>query len=126
MVVPYARLYYHIVWTTKYRAPVIEEVQRFGLYEAIAEKAIELGGLVYALNGTKDHVHLLVTVPAKRSLSSFISQIKGYSSRYMSQRPDHPTDAFTWQSEYGAFSVSPSVLPHIMRYIEDQQQHHAT
>jgi len=31
---------------------------------------------------------------------------------------------FAWQEGYGAFSYNKSLLPHVIRYIEQQEQHH--
>ncbi len=60
---PYCRLFYHFVWATKDRLPLITESNRDPLYAAIAAKVKELKGTTYALNGMDDHVHLVATVP---------------------------------------------------------------
>ena len=77
---PYCRLYYHIIWGTKYREPIITPEIEPVLFNFIRSKAIGLGGFLHALNGTKDHVHLIVSIPGTIPLAQFIGKIKGTSS----------------------------------------------
>lgn len=72
---------YHLVWITKYRKPV--------LTGKIAERTRELirgickGNEVEILAGhvSKDHIHLLVSVPPHLSASKLMQYIKGSTSR---------------------------------------------
>ena len=121
---PYYRLFYHFVWATKERALLITETNCQSLYAAIAAKVKELKGVVHAINGTMDHVHLVVTLPPSLPLSQFIGQVKGSSSRLASQ-PAKDGEVFAWQNEYGVMSLSESHLPTVVRYVHLQKQHHA-
>lgn len=122
---PYCRLFYHFVWTTKARLPLITDDNREQLYAAIVAKVETLDGIVHALNGMAEHVHLVATVPPNVPLATFIGQIKGSSSHLASRlRPD--LAAFAWQAEYGVVSVSESHLPAVVRYVSLQKQHHAS
>ena len=71
------------------------------------------------VNGTADHVHMLVTIPAKLSVSDAARVLKANSSRWAG--PD-----FGWQTGYAAFTVSTSNMPDVVAYIRDQEQHHQT
>lgn len=64
-----------------------------------------------------DHVHLLVEIPPTFSVAQAIQKLKGSSSRWMG-------DGFSWQRGYGAFSVSPSQISVVTKYIENQERHH--
>lgn len=119
---PYYRLFYHFVWATKNRLPLITPAIGDMLYPAIRAKVTDLGGLTHALNGLDEHVHLLATVPPKLALADFIGQIKGNSSHLISHKTTEP---FAWQREYGVLSVSESHLPIIANYVVEQQQRHA-
>lgn len=121
---PYYRLFYHFVWATKKRAPLITETKRESLYAAISAKVKEFKGVVHAINGTVDHVHLLVTLPPTLPLARFIGQVKGSSSHFAS-RLTKEGEPFAWQDEYGVVSLSESQLPAVVRYVHSQQQHHA-
>jgi putative transposase len=68
---------YHIVWVPKYRYRVLtggvgQEVER--CIRAFSER---LGAEVVELNVREDHVHLLVMVPPKVSISEFMGTLKG-------------------------------------------------
>ena len=71
---------YHIVWITKYRKPAITG--------KIAERMRELTRQVCQKNEveilaghvSKDHIHLLVSVPPHLSASKLVQYIKGYTS----------------------------------------------
>jgi REP element-mobilizing transposase RayT len=120
---PYWRLYYHFVWGTKNRVPVINESFEAPLHGAMAAKAGELGGIVHAIGGIQDHVHLAVSVPPKLALSRFIGQVKGNSSHFVNHvlRLDF---SFYWQEEYGVQSFGERNLPYVVRYVKNQREHH--
>ncbi len=121
---PYYRLFYHFVWTTKQRVPLITETNQSAIFASIRAKVESLNGIVHALNGMPDHVHLLTTVPPTTTLADFIRQVKGSSSHLASRLTD-THEPFAWQADYGVLSVSESHLPMIVHYIENQQKHHA-
>jgi REP element-mobilizing transposase RayT len=120
---PYIKLYYHIIWGTKNREPRITPELEDKLHSYIAKKAIGLGGIVHALNGTADHVHLAVTIPTTIQISKFIGQVKGVASTRIN-KSSLGDGQFFWQSEYSIFSFSERELPYIVRYINNQKDHH--
>jgi putative transposase len=123
---PRLKLFYHFVWATKYRRPMISPGIRDALYGAIVQKAVALGGVVHAINGMDEHVHLVVEAPASRAISSFIGQIKGASSHSIQRHPSVALNgSFEWQTEYSVDTVSERALPDVIRYVENQQRHHA-
>ena len=73
---PYCQLYYHLVWTTKERQPLLAGDRGSVVYDFVRAKACGLDGFVYALNGTEDHVHLVVSIPP-RGLVGFHRSGKG-------------------------------------------------
>ncbi|MBX3084047.1 MAG: IS200/IS605 family transposase [Anaerolineae bacterium] len=121
---PYSRLFYHFVWTTKRRIPFITQSNRTYIYDAISAKVDELAGMVFALNGMDEHVHLVVNVPAKIAVVDFVRFVKGASS-HVASRVTTEYEPFAWQAEYGVLTISESHLPTVVQYVELQQQHHA-
>ncbi len=120
---PYYELYYHVVWSTKDRQPLLTAEIEPIIYKFLRNKAYDLEGIVYALNGVEDHVHLVATIPPKISVAKFIGQLKGVASTKFNKRyADCPP--FFWQAEYSAFSFDKKRLPHIIEYVERQKQHH--
>jgi len=121
---PYWKLYYHFIWGTKNRLPLIDTAFESELYRVIAAKAKDLGGFVHAIGGTEEHLHLAVSVPPKIAPAKFIGDVKGNSSHYVNHiiKPDFE---FYWQDEYGVLSFGEKNLSAIVKYIHNQKQHHA-
>ena len=71
--------------------------------------------------GPGDHVHVLLSLKATHTLSEVTRQMKRGSSLWIHR---HGVAKFAWQEGYGAFTVSPSQLSKVQRYIEDQVEHH--
>jgi REP element-mobilizing transposase RayT len=84
----------------------------------------EMKGTALGVNGTTDHVHLLVGLPPTTALSDALRVMKTNSSRWMYERIG--VTKFGWQSGYGAFSVSQSNVQTVLAYISHQEEHHRT
>jgi len=76
-----------------------------------------------AVGGTSDHVHILVSLPASISVAHGVQLIKSNSSRWVHESSPELQD-FQWQTGYGAFSVSPSLIDEVISYIHNQEAHH--
>ena len=121
---PYWKLYYHFIWGTKNRLPLIDTTLEAELYRVIVAKAQKLEGFVHAVGGMKDHVHLAISVPPKIAPAKFIGDVKGNSSHYVNHiiKPDFE---FYWQDEYGVLSFGERNLSSVVRYTHNQKQRHA-
>src|SRR6266481_8635722 len=110
----------HVVSSTKGRAKLIpKEFQpRMWAYAAGICKNHEI--LVHAVGGIDDHVHLLIQIPPSLSLANAVNAIKSNSSRWACEQGHK----FAWQQGYAAFSVSASLVPTVVRYIQNQESHH--
>ena len=75
------------------------------------------------INGTADHVHILIGYRPNKSLSDLVQDIKGSSSKWINERK-FTTLKFAWQEGYGAFSYSHSHLSRVINYIKNQEEHH--
>jgi REP element-mobilizing transposase RayT len=116
---------YHAVWATKDRQPLItDDIEPF-VYKLMGEKAIELGGAVFAINGMVDHVHIVVSIPPRLAVADFLGQVKGITSFRLNRQRDPLLAKFAWQTEYGVFSFDSKRLPNVVAYVENQKQHHA-
>jgi REP element-mobilizing transposase RayT len=76
--------------------------------------------IAHAVGGMDDHIHLLIQIPASMSLAKAVLAIKSNSSRWANEQGNH----FAWQEGYAAFSVSASLVPAVVRYIQTQESHH--
>jgi putative transposase len=111
------------VFSTSGRAPFLADTIRDDMHAYIGGILRELHVAPIAVGGTKDHVHLLMRLPADTSVADCLRIVKTNSSRWVKQRwPDRRL--FAWQGGYGAYSVSESRRAAVIRYIKDQPRHH--
>ncbi len=110
----------HCVFSTKNRSNSIPEDIRERLFAYILGIAKNKGFEILALGGTANHVHLLLAIRAKESLSTVVRDLKANSSRWMTET----LGDFSWQEGFGAFSVSPSQVGTVKQYIRSQPEHH--
>jgi putative transposase len=115
-------LNYHIVFATRGRRAMLTESIRDRLWRYLHATAENLGGTLLAAGGVGDHVHLALNISATRDVSGLVRDLKANSSRWLRQLDGMGT--FHWQDGYAAFTVSRSVLPKVIRYIEGQESHH--
>ena len=80
--------------------------------------------LLLAIGGTGDHVHLAVTVPPTLLVSEWIGELKGASAHYMNHTLAN-RKVIEWQSGYGVVSFGTKAMPWVVRYVENQREHHA-
>ena len=110
----------HCVFSTKGRVDMIPTNLRESLYAYLFGTARNLKIEVIAIGGTSNHVHILLSIPAKQSLSDSVRDLKANSSRWMREEDTK----FAWQEGFGAFSVSSSQVPIVKNYIRNQEEHH--
>ena len=89
----------------------------------MSNEFIDAGCPVRIINGMADHVHSLFLLSPKKSVSDIIKQVKGSASHEINKH--NITKAkFAWQTGYGAYSVSESLLEKAFHYIRNQKKHH--
>ena len=113
----YAGNFIHCIFSTKERKAILSADRMADLYAYLGGIARSEGFTLVAAGGTANHVHLLIILPPAVSLATAIQKLKGSSSRWLGK-------GFAWQEGYGAFSVSPSQVPVVKRYIANQDAHH--
>jgi len=119
----YTALHYHIVFSTKNRQPLIGPEVRERIWAFLGGIARANKATALCIGGTADHIHLLIMVPAAVALSKMVQLLKGESSKRTHETfPQVPN--FAWQDGYGAFTVSKSQIPEVIRYIQGQEEHH--
>jgi len=68
---------YHIIWVPKYRLRILDGKVAVETENCIRAFSDQLKCKIVELNIQKDHVHLLVMIPPKVSISNFVGTIKG-------------------------------------------------
>ncbi|CAN5412998.1 IS200/IS605 family transposase [soil metagenome] len=119
----FTNLLTHLIFSTKDRVPCIKVDLKPNLFAYLGGIVREIRGKAYAIDGTADHVHILVSLPPSIALSDAVRIIKTNSSGWAhDQGVSHRT--FAWQIGYGGFSVSKSNVPDVIKYIQSQEEHH--
>ena len=117
------QLLYHIVFSTKNRKAILTDGFREEVFAYMAGTCEKLEGTAIKIGGFYDHVHLLVRIPAKIAIASFVGALKCNTSKHINETSGK-IEKFGWQDGYGAFTVSVSQKERVLRYIEAQMAHH--
>ncbi len=113
----------HAVFSTSGRTPFLTDDIRSDTHAYLGGIVRELRCAPLAIGGTKDHVHMLMRLPADVALADCLRVVKANSSRWVKEKwPKRRS--FAWQGGYAAFSVSESNRGAVVRYIQDQERHH--
>ncbi|HAK75886.1 MAG TPA: IS200/IS605 family transposase [Runella sp.] len=119
----YTQLYIHCVFAVKYRAAVILPEWENRLHKYITGIVQHNGHKLLAINSVTDHLHLLVGLNPKQSISDMMRLVKGDSSEFINKE-QLTKQKFYWQEGYGAFSHSRSQIDDVIKYILNQKEHH--
>ena len=117
----YTKLLFHIVFSTKERAPFIADNERDRIYGYIGGTIRGLGGICIEIGGVEDHVHILLALKPTMSVAKFVQDLKPAVTKWAREQV-HPK--FEWQNGYGAFTVGESQAETVRKYIRGQKEHH--
>jgi putative transposase len=119
-----SQIYLHIVFSTKNREPFLKDASIRG------ETHAYLGGVCRNLEspsliigGVEDHIHILCRLSRNRAVAVVVRELKRESSKWLKEK-DPGLASFYWQAGYGAFSISPSHVNALVKYIAEQEEHH--
>ncbi|MBQ4440660.1 MAG: IS200/IS605 family transposase [Bacteroidales bacterium] len=119
----YTQIHIQLVFAVQNRESMILESWRGRLYKYIAAIIQNNRHKVLSIGGTADHIHILIGMRPSQSLSDLIRDVKGCSSKWINEN-GLSNGWFSWQEGYGAFSYAKDELPDVIRYIENQAEHH--
>ncbi|HEY6565516.1 MAG TPA: transposase [Pirellulaceae bacterium] len=114
----------HLVYATKHRKPWIPADVRECLWAYQAGVFQEWESTAVIIGGVEDHVHALFSLSKNQPLKKIVEEVKKGSSKWMKTSQGTGNVEFTWQAGYAGFSVSQSNVPDVMRYIQNQAEHH--
>jgi REP element-mobilizing transposase RayT len=113
----------HITFATKERVALIPAAVEPDLYAYAGGICRRMGSPLLAMNGTSDHVHMLVSLGKTVTLADLMLNIKRDSSKWIKSR-DAALREFGWQDGYFAFSIGESGVEALQAYISSQKEHH--
>ncbi|MES2779099.1 MAG: IS200/IS605 family transposase [Bacteroidota bacterium] len=115
--------YVHIVFSTKYREPFIQESLDNELYAYLGGICQKLECHPIKIGGYTDHIHILCMLSKKITLMKLVEEVKSHSSKWVKTKGEVYRN-FYWQNGYGAFSVNPAEVDVVINYIANQKEHH--
>jgi putative transposase len=123
---PYWRLFYHVVWATKDRQPLIAGNQHQAIGRTIQSAVQEKHGFVHAVGIMPDHIHVVVSIPPSVAISNLVGQMKGLTSYHLNSALNANANLpFRWQAEYGVMSLGEKALADVIAYANNQPARHA-
>jgi REP element-mobilizing transposase RayT len=113
----------HIIFHVKSTSAPMRTSDLTRIFSYIGGILKNIGSIPIAIGGMPDHIHILSSLPSNMSISDMVRIVKTESCRWIKTLDDY-YECFSWQSGYGAFSVSPSILERTANYIMNQAEHH--
>ncbi len=115
-------IYIHVIFSTKNRADLISPEIEEELFAYTGGIVKNNDSRLVAAGGTANHVHLLISMSKNIKLSELIGKLKRDSSKWIKTKG---FENFGWQDGYGAFSVGPTQINGVKKYIANQKEHHS-
>jgi putative transposase len=119
----FASVTLQIVFSTKDRMPLLTDVWASRVHAYLATVCRESTGVVYAVGGVEDHVHIATVLPRTLTVADLVEKLKVASSHWI-KTLDPGLGGFHWQRGYGAFSTGPTGKQAMIAYVQNQVEHH--
>lgn len=119
----FTQIYIQIVFAVRNRDALIQSAWEDDLFKYITGIVQNKDQKMLTINGTKDHIHFFIGMKPTCCLSDLVREIKKSSVSYI-KKNKYIKSAFYWQEGFGAFSYNHSQLDQVIRYINNQKQHH--
>ncbi len=119
----YTQIHLQLIFGVKYRDALIDPNWEMELHKYISEIIMKRSHKLLCINGVEDHLHALIGYRPSDPLPDLMEEIKADSSKWINKR-GFMKYKFNWQGGYGAFSYSKSDLMNVIKYIQNQKEHH--
>jgi len=117
------RCQYHLVWIPRYREKVMADNYIKAELGRIFKTIAKWKGLVIrAWHIGDDHIHLVVDIPPKYSVSYVMSIIKGKSSAWIKKKTKKLPKGSLWAKGYFVSTVGVDEMT-IQNYVKHQEHH---
>jgi REP element-mobilizing transposase RayT len=119
----FSQIYIHIIFSTKGRCRFLDDAIRSRVHAYLATMIRNLGCPHVVVGGPDDHVHILADIGKKVLPVELVGKVKQESSKFI-KTLDNKYAKFYWQNGYGMFSVGPTHVEDVEKYVERQVEHH--
>ncbi|NIV15440.1 MAG: IS200/IS605 family transposase [Aliifodinibius sp.] len=120
----FTQIYIHIVFAVQGKQNLIKKEHKEELHKYIAGIIHNKNQKLYAINSMPDHIHIFVSMRPNTPVSDLVRDIKNNSSNFINTKK-WVRGKFNWQKGYGAFSYGHSQIDAVVKYIHNQEKHHA-
>jgi len=119
----YTQIYLQFVFAVQDRISLIKPAWKDELYKYITGIVHNNKHKMISINGTENHIHMLVGYKPHQLIPDLLQDIKGSSSKWINNKR-LIRGKFSWQEGYGAFSYAHSQMDDVVKYIKNQEAHH--
>ena len=119
----FTQIYIHIVFAVQGRRSLIPRQYKEELSKYITGIVRNRGQKLIAINNEPDHMHIFVGLKPTIAVSDLVRDIKAGSSGFINDK-QWVRGRFSWQEGFGAFSHSHSEIDRVVKYIQNQEEHH--
>ena len=113
----------HVVFSTKNRVKLIRPETEQELYPYMCGILRNHGSPCLAINGTADHIHMLISLSKNFGLADLMEDLKKDSSKWIKTQGAEYKN-FHWQDGYAGLSIGQSGVTQVKKYIARQKEHH--
>ncbi len=118
-----SKMLVHLIFSTKNRERWITEDIRPELHPYLNSVFKAVDSPAISIGSVEDHVHILFQLSKNQPVCKVVERTKSSSSKWIKSKGSKFAQ-FSWQSGYGAFSVSQSHAKEVQNYIANQKEHH--
>jgi len=120
----YTQIYIQVVFAVHGRQNLIRPEHKEEIHKYITGIVTRHDQKLLAIHAMPDHVHILIGLKPSMALSDLVREIKTGATNHINANR-WVAGRFAWQEGFGAFSYSHSQLTDVIRYIQNQEEHHA-
>jgi len=114
---------YHIIWTTKYRKPLLTDVIQLKLKEFLKIKCDQLQIVLKALEIMSNHIHIFIQSSPLLSVSFIVKHLKGFTSfKLRKSFVELNLYKHLWTPSYYCESIGHINQATVIKYINDQKK----
>ena len=119
----YTQLHIQFIFAVKYRRAIIDTSWKNELHKYITGMIQNKTHKMLQVNTMPDHLHMLVGFRPDENMSQLIQVVKSESTKWINDN-NLTHQKFAWQDSFGAFSYPKNHVPDVIRYIQNQENHH--
>ncbi|MEO7767011.1 MAG: IS200/IS605 family transposase [Ferruginibacter sp.] len=120
---PYTQIHIQFIFAVKFRRALIHSSWKEELHKYITGIIQNKMHKMLQINTMPGHLHMLIGFRPNENMSQLIQLVKSESTKWINNK-NLTNKEFAWQGGFGGFSYSKSHVPNVIKYIQNQEQHH--